>query len=68
MCILMDWFVIYFYGKMLNIYFFLLFKYKGLNIYVRVIEVVEFEYGCSVYFVNNELDSGVVIGQFKVFL
>ena len=66
MRILTDRFVTHFHGKMLNIHPSLLPKYKGLNTHARAIEAAESEHGCSVHFVNNELDSGAVIGQFKV--
>lgn len=66
MRILTDDFVDHFQGRMLNIHPSLLPKFKGLNTHARAIEADEKEHGCSVHFVSNELDSGAVIGQFRV--
>lgn len=66
MCILSLMFVVYYYGCLLNIYFFLLLKYLGLYIYCQVLENGDEEYGILVYFVIDEFDGGLVIFQVKV--
>ena len=52
--------------KILNIHPSLLPKYKGLNTHKRVIENKEKFSGCTVHYVNAELDSGKIILQKKV--
>lgn len=63
MCIFGLVFVQCFSGCLVNIYFLLLLCYKGLYIYVCVLEVGDVEYGVSVYFVVFELDVGMVLVQ-----
>ena len=53
-------------GKILNIHPSLLPKYKGLNTHQRVISNNEKYSGCTVHFVNSQLDSGKIILQKKV--
>ena len=53
-------------GKILNIHPSLLPKYKGLNTHERVIKNNEKFSGCTVHFVNSNLDSGKIILQKKV--
>tara|TARA_B100000035_G_scaffold276006_1_gene253375 strand:- start:980 stop:1564 length:585 start_codon:yes stop_codon:yes gene_type:complete len=53
-------------GKIINIHPSLLPKYKGLNTHERVIKNEEKYSGCTVHFVNGELDSGKIIIQKKV--
>ena len=53
-------------GKILNIHPSLLPKFKGLNTHERVIKNQEKYSGCTVHFVNSELDSGKIILQKKV--
>src|SRR5690606_7598494 len=50
-------------GRLINIHPSLLPKYKGLNTHKRAIEHHEKEHGCTVHFVNEELDSGAIIAQ-----
>ncbi len=50
-------------GKLLNIHPSLLPKYKGLHTHQRVIENQDREHGCTVHFVNEELDGGAIIAQ-----
>ena len=53
-------------GKIINIHPSLLPKYKGLNTHYRVIKNKEKFSGCTVHFVNSNLDSGKIIMQKKV--
>ena len=53
-------------GKILNIHPSLLPKYKGLNTHQRAILNNEKYSGCTVHFVNSQLDSGKIILQKKV--
>jgi len=52
--------------KIINIHPSLLPKYKGLNTHKRVIQNNEIFSGCTVHFVNKNIDSGQIIGQKKV--
>ena len=52
--------------KIINIHPSLLPKYKGLNTHKRVIEKKEKFTGCTVHYVNHELDSGEIILQKKI--
>jgi len=52
--------------KILNIHPSLLPKYKGLHAHKRVIENNEKYSGCTVHYVNSELDSGKILFQKKV--
>lgn len=53
-------------GRMINIHPSLLPAYKGLHTHKRAIEAGEKFHGCTVHFVEPELDSGPVILQAKV--
>ena len=53
-------------GNILNIHPSLLPKYKGLNTHKRVIENNEKFSGCTVHYVNSNLDSGKIILQKKI--
>ena len=53
-------------GKILNIHPSLLPKYKGLNTHKRALNNREKYSGCTVHFVNANLDSGSIIMQKKV--
>ena len=53
-------------GKIINIHPSLLPKYKGLNTHQRAINDKEKYSGCTVHYVNSELDSGKIILQKKV--
>ena len=48
-------------GKIINIHPSLLPKYKGLNTFSRAIEKNETETGCTVHWVNEKLDGGIII-------
>ncbi len=63
MKILSGKFIKNFKGKIINIHPSLLPKYKGLNTHQRVIEKNEKYTGCTVHFVNKNLDSGKIIMQ-----
>ena len=54
------------YRVIVNIHPSLLPKYKGLNTHQRAIKNKEKESGCTVHYVNRELDSGDIILQSKV--
>ena len=66
MRILSPWFVNRWKGKLLNIHPSLLPKYKGLNTHKRAINSGDIIHGCSVHFINSELDSGKVILQKRI--
>ncbi len=66
MKIISEKFIKRFKGKILNIHPSLLPKYKGLNTHERVIKNNEKFSGCTVHFVNSNLDSGKIILQKKV--
>ena len=66
MIILSKNFIKKFNGKILNIHPSLLPKYKGLNTHERVIKNNEKFSGCTVHYVNSELDAGKIIMQKKV--
>ena len=63
MRILTTAFVQYFEGKLVNIHPSLLPVYKGLHTHQRVLASGDKRHGCSVHFVNHELDGGAVIAQ-----
>jgi formyltetrahydrofolate-dependent phosphoribosylglycinamide formyltransferase len=66
MKILSKNFIKNFKGKILNIHPSLLPQYKGLNTHQRTIKNSEKYSGCTVHFVNSQLDSGKIILQKKV--
>ena len=53
-------------NKIINIHPSLLPKYKGLNTHQRVLENNETKTGCTVHYVNQEMDGGEVILQREV--
>lgn len=53
-------------SRLINIHPSLLPKYKGLNTHQRAIESGESEHGCTVHYVNSEMDGGDIIAQAKV--
>jgi len=61
MRILSSDFVRHYAGRLINIHPSLLPKYKGLNTHQRALDEGEFEHGCTVHFVNEELDGGAPI-------
>ncbi len=66
MKILSKNFIKRFKGKIINIHPSLLPKYKGLNTHNRAINNKEKFSGCTVHFVNSNLDAGKIILQKKV--
>ena len=66
MIILSKDFIKKFNGKILNIHPSLLPKYKGLNTHERVIKNKDKFSGCTVHYVNSQLDAGKIIKQKKV--
>ena len=66
MMVLSKSFVEKFKGKIINIHPSLLPKYKGLNTYERAINSGDRYSGCTVHYVNGELDGGEIIAQQKV--
>mgnify|MGYP001322010343 FL=1 len=66
MKILSKSFIENFHGRILNIHPSLLPKYKGLNTHQKVIKNNEKYSGCTVHFVNSNLDSGKIVLQKKV--
>ena len=54
--------------KIINIHPSLLPKFKGLNIFSRVIKNNEKKTGCTVHYVNEKLDSGNVIAKKSFFI
>jgi phosphoribosylglycinamide formyltransferase-1 len=63
MRILTPGFVRHFEGRLLNIHPSLLPRYKGLHTHRRVLATGDRLHGCSVHYVNAELDGGPVITQ-----
>ena len=53
-------------NKIINIHPSLLPKYKGLNTHQRVLENNETKTGCTVHYVNQEMDGGKIILQREV--
>ena len=66
MKILSKNFIESFKGQILNIHPSLLPRYKGLNTHQKAIENKDKYSGCTVHFVNSNLDSGKIINQKKV--
>ncbi len=56
-------FVRHYQGRMINIHPSLLPKYKGLDTHQRAIDDGEAEHGCTVHYVNAEMDGGEIIAQ-----
>ena len=59
-------FIDLFFNMILNIHPSLLPKFKGLNTHKRAIESRETKSGCTVHYVNEELDGGKIIEQKEV--
>tara|TARA_B100001175_G_C19256670_1_gene517382 strand:+ start:11 stop:583 length:573 start_codon:yes stop_codon:yes gene_type:complete len=66
MKILSKKFIDKFPGKIINIHPSLLPKYKGLNTHLRAIENNETVSGCTVHYVNENLDDGEIVLQKEV--
>jgi phosphoribosylglycinamide formyltransferase 1 len=63
MQIIQPEFVDTFYGRMVNIHPSLLPKYPGLDTHQRVLEAGDSEHGCTIHFVDSDVDSGPIIAQ-----
>ena len=50
-------------GKIINIHPSLLPKYKGTNTFFKILKNKEKKTGCTVHYVNENLDSGTIISQ-----
>lgn len=66
MRLLSETFTSRFEGKLINIHPSLLPKYKGLNTHARVIEAGDKLHGCTIHYVNAEMDGGEVIAQARI--
>ena len=66
MRILTPYFIRQWPNKILNIHPSLLPKYKGLNTHQRALDAGDKIHGCSVHFVNDELDGGEIIKQASI--
>jgi len=53
-------------APIINVHPSLLPKYKGLNVVERAMEAGDKETGCTVHYVNEELDGGAIIEQSRV--
>ena len=53
-------------GKLINIHPSLLPKHKGLDTHRRAIEAGDTVHGCSIHYVNSEMDGGEIIAQRQV--
>ena len=53
--------------KIINIHPSLLPRFKGLNTFSRILKNKECKTGCTVHYVNKQLDSGKIINK-KIFL
>ena len=63
MKILTPWFVECWKDRILNIHPSLLPKYKGLNTHERAIRAGDKKHGCTVHYVNADIDGGEILGQ-----
>ena len=52
--------------KIINIHPSFLPKFKGLNTYSRMLKNKEKKTGCTIHFVNEKLDNGIIIVQKSV--
>lgn len=53
-------------GRLINIHPSLLPKFKGLDTHQRALDAGESEHGCTIHYVNAEMDGGEIIAQAKV--
>ena len=53
-------------GKLVNIHPSLLPKFKGLDTHARAIAAGETKHGCTVHYVNEEMDGGEIIAQASI--
>ena len=63
MKILTPWFITLWENRILNIHPSILPKFKGLNSHKRVIDSGDQKHGCTVHYVNAEIDGGEILGQ-----
>ena len=63
MKILTPWFIALWENRILNIHPSILPKFKGLNTHKRAIESGDRKHGCTVHYVNEEIDGGEILGQ-----
>ncbi|SEQ31867.1 phosphoribosylglycinamide formyltransferase-1 [Ectothiorhodospira magna] len=66
MRVLTPAFVTHYQGRLINIHPSLLPDFRGLHTHERALEAGVQQHGCSIHFVNTELDGGPVIGQARV--
>lgn len=66
MRILSPHFVKKFTGKILNIHPSLLPKYPGMHTHMQVLKNKDSEHGCTIHFVNEDLDAGPIIAQASI--
>lgn len=66
MRILSPWFVKRYEGRLVNIHPSLLPRYPGLNTHQRALDAGDKEHGCSIHFVNDDLDGGPIIAQYRI--
>lgn len=66
MRVLSEWFVKRWDKKLLNIHPSLLPKFKGVDTHARALEAGDTEAGCTVHWVNAEVDGGEIIAQVRV--
>lgn len=59
-------FVTHFDGRLVNIHPSLLPRFKGLDTHARALQAGETEHGCTVHYVNAEMDGGEIISQAQV--
>ena len=53
-------------GRIINIHPSLLPKYKGLNTHQRALEAGDIIHGCTVHWLNEDLDAGEIIAQSEI--
>ena len=68
MKILSKRFIYNFKKDIINIHPSLLPKFKGLNTFSRILKEKEIKTGCTVHYVNEKLDSGIIITQKTFYL
>ncbi len=61
-----EWFVRTHFGKIINIHPSLLPKFPGLHTHERALEAGEKFHGCTVHYVDTDVDTGPVIAQAKL--
>jgi formyltetrahydrofolate-dependent phosphoribosylglycinamide formyltransferase len=66
MRLLSEHFTSSFENRLINIHPSLLPKYKGLNTHQRALDAGDKEHGCTVHYVNGEMDGGKIIAQSSI--